>query len=240
VFRSCNALFVHTEALKLELSELAGSGHPPIFVTPHGAWSDSAYMRNGIAPEDRADRKHLLLFGLLGHYKGVHVLLDALKLLPDDYTLTIAGQPVDEAYRQLIRGKVASFAPGRVELIDRFIAEEEIPGLFSKSSLLVLPYVNFNAQSGVLHDAISWNLPVVGTDVGALGDSIRSWSLGEVVEPSNEKSLADAIVRMYQPERYAAALAGIHEAQHELNWDRTAEATVAGYRSVTEFSKTNG
>ena len=232
LFRSCDALFVHSEELKADLSGLLAHDHPPIFVTPHGAWSNAAYVRPEDATTEREERHHLLLFGMLGHYKGVHVLLDALKFLPDDYTLTIAGQPVDEAYGQLIREKVGTFAPGRVELVDRFISEEEIPGLFGKSSLLVLPYVNFNAQSGVLHDAISWNLPVVGTEVGAVGDSIREWKLGEVVEPSNEQELAAAIVRLYEPEPYAAALAGIRNAQQGLSWERTAEATIVGYTSL--------
>jgi glycosyltransferase involved in cell wall biosynthesis len=160
------------------------------------------------------------------------VLLDALNLLPDEYTLTIAGRPNSASYHELLRDKISTFAPGRVEFIDRFVADEEIPGLFAKSSLLVLPYVNFNAQSGVLHDALAWGLPVVGTDVGAIGTSIREWRIGEVVAPNNAEQLAAGILRMFEPERYAERMSGIERARQELSWERTAETTINGYKTV--------
>jgi glycosyltransferase involved in cell wall biosynthesis len=230
--RACDGLMVHSDALKQALSQMLGEGHPPIYVTPHGAWSASSQEAPVRDVSSQLALKRLLFFGIIGHYKGVHVLLDAMKLLPDDFTLTIAGRPNSASYHEQLREQIAGFPPGRVEFIDRFVADEEIPGLFAKSSLLVLPYVNFNAQSGVLHDALAWGLPVVGTDVGAIGTSIREWRIGEVVTPDNAEQLAAGILRMFEPDRYTAAMTGIERARQELSWDRTAEATIAGYKAV--------
>lgn len=236
--RACNGLMVHSEELKQSLSAILGRGHPPIFVTPHGAWSRSNRSRQTVDIPARLTRKHLLFFGIVGQYKGVHVLLEALRQLPEHYTLTIAGQPNTVEYHQRLRDMVQEFAPGRVEFIDRFVDEAEIPDLFEKSSLLVLPYVNFDAQSGVLHDAISWGLPVVGTDVGAIGTSIRNWNIGTVVEPGNAEHLATGIKALFEDEPYRAAMTGIEHSRQELGWERTALATREAYKSV--YAPTHG
>lgn len=230
--RACDGLMVHSERLKQNLSDMLGPGHPPIFVTPHGAWSGSNSRQEAASIDERLALKHLLFFGIVRHYKGVHVLLDVLRKLPSDYTLTIAGEPTTGEYHEHLRTKVETFAPGRVEFIDRFVDDAEIPDLFAKSTLLILPYVNFDAQSGVLHDAISRGLPVVGTDVGAIGVSIREWKIGEVVEPGSVDGLARGIERMFDRETYASALDGIEAAREELSWERTASATCEAYRAV--------
>ena len=123
-------------------------------------------------------------------------------------------------------------APGRVELIDRFVSEQEVADLFGRSSLVVLPYTSFAAQSGVLHQALTYALPVVVSDVGALGESVRRWGVGEVVPPGDERALAWAIEQVLDPGRYRAAVESIACIRNELTWTRTAEATIEVYRSI--------
>lgn len=228
--RPLDGLMVHSEELKSELGDLMGRKRPPIFVTPHGAWSPTGAAQDR-TPARAADR-HLLFFGIVGHYKGVHVLIKAMHLLPPDVRLTIAGNPVSEEYRMELRRMIGTLPEGRVRFIDRFIEEEEIPGLIRGSSIFVLPYVHFHAQSGVLHDAIAWERPVVGTDVGAVGPSIREWGIGEVVPPDDAKALADGILRMLEPDRFEQALKSLRRTREELSWERSAEKTLEAYRAV--------
>jgi glycosyltransferase involved in cell wall biosynthesis len=104
--------------------------------------------------------------------------------------------------------------------------------LFEQSSLVVLPYTFFAAQSGVLHDAIAHRLPVVSTDVGALGNSVRHWGIGRVVPPSDDAALAGAIREMLTQRCYTEASEAIDRARNELSWNRAAENTIEGYSSV--------
>lgn len=230
-FRLCDALFVHTEDLRKQLAEYLGTGHPPIFVTPHGVWRVTDDMDTTINPRERAQRRRLLFFGVIRPNKGLDVLLAAMKRLTN-CTLTVAGTFQESRYQKQVRALVKHLPPGRVELIDHYIEEEEMVNLFEQSSLVILPYTSFAAQSGVLHDALAYGLPVVVSDVGALGESVRRWGIGQVVPPNDSAALADAIREMLTPHRYAEASAAVDRVKRDLSWNHTAEITLEAYRSV--------
>jgi len=228
--RGNDALLVHSEGLREALSDFLGGVHPPIHVTPHGVWRTAG---RSIRPMRAVDgpRKRLLCFGAIRPCKGLHVLLRALELLPQ-CDLTVAGEPEVPRYLEQVRDLARRLPPGRVELIDRFVSEQEVADLFGRSSLVVLPYTSFAAQSGVLHQALAHARPVVVSDVGALGESVRRWGVGEVVPPGDERALAWAIEQALDPGRYRAAVESIACIRSELTWTRTAEATIEVYRSI--------
>jgi len=232
-FRACDALFVHTESLREQLAEFLGGEHPPIVVAPHGVWSFSDAARAVTGAEERVGRRRLLFFGVARRNKGLHTLLHAMKGL-DDCTLTVAGQPAEPRYQEQIQAMVRELPRGRVELIDRFIEDEQMGRIFGQSSLVILPYTSFAGQSGVLHDALAYGLPVVVTDVGALGESVLRWGIGQVVPPEDDVALAGAIREMLTPHRYVRASRAVNRVRAELSWDRSAEIMVEAYRSTSE------
>lgn len=230
-WRACDGLFVHSESLKRELAAFLGAGHPPIVVSPHGVWAAPRPDATPAESAARLARKRLLFFGVVSPYKGVDVLLRALELLPE-CSVVIAGASDDAAYAARLRDLAAGFAPGRVRIEDRFLAESEIPALFAQSTLAVLPYTRFTSQSGVLHDAVAHGVPVVGTDVGAIGESIRGWGVGEVVPSDDAEALAAGIRAALEPEAYAAAVAATDRVRAETSWRSAASVTLATYGRV--------
>jgi glycosyltransferase involved in cell wall biosynthesis len=229
-WRSCNALFVHTEDLRESLSAFLGKGHPPIFVVPHGVWSvgGDAGAEAGV---EESTRRRLLFFGVVRPNKGLHVLLRAMEEL-DDCTLTVAGAPENPRYQEQVRTLAARLPEGRVKLIERFVEDEEVAGLFGRHGLLILPYTSFASQSGALHDALAYGLPVVATDVGALGGSVRRWGVGRVAPPDDPAALAGAIQEMLEPRHYREAISAVDRAKRDLSWTRAAEITVEAYLSA--------
>ncbi len=226
-WRACHALLVHTEGLRRDLAEFLGTGHPPIHVVPHGVWSVA-----GRVPGRTVNRRpRLLFFGAIRPNKGLHVLLRAMQDLPE-CDLTVAGPSEDARYLGAARELALRLPPGRVELIDRYVSEDEMAGLFARSDLLMLPYTSFAAQSGVLYQALAHGVPVVATDVGGLGESIRQWGIGEVVPPGDERALAGAVGRMLDPARHRAAVEAIDRARDEMTWTASARATLDVYRSL--------
>lgn len=230
-WRSCSALIVHTSGLRDSLGEFLGPGHPPIFVTEHGVWEERT---SPVTPPETPAvgvPGRLLFFGVLRSNKGLHVLLSAMRHLPG-CVLTIAGEPDFGAYQDGIRAQVAGLPAGQVELHARFIEEGEIARFFDQSQVVVLPYTQFESQSGVLHQALAHGRPVVASDVGGLGESVRQWGVGEVVRPDDDRALADGVLRLLGPERYQEAAGRVAQARAERTWDRQAEATLDVYRAV--------
>ena len=133
----------------------------------------------------------ILFFGALRRNKGVDVLLEAFAALPDrDLRLMVAGRGAANVEQEV---RDAAARDPRVVAEIGFVAEARKHELFRASDLVVLPYTEFSSQSGVLHDAYAHHRPVVVTDVGALGESVRDDGSGWVVPARDAEALAQAL-----------------------------------------------
>lgn len=224
-WRQCAALFVHSTGLKEQLERELGAGAPPVVAVPHGVWS--GHGAGAAAP--RRDGT-LLLFGVMRRNKGLHLALDALRLLPGR-RLVLAGAFEDASFAREIRQRIAAEGLA-AELLDRVVPEEEIPSWFGGAALALLPYGEFHAQSGVLHMAIGYGLPAVVTDVGALGEEVRREGIGFVAPPGDPAALARAIVAALEPDAWDAARARALALARTRSWGRAAELTLEVYRRV--------
>ncbi len=133
--RLCDGLFVHTDLLAGQLAEFLGEPHPPIQVVPHGVWTVPEGQK-GPSLQERLGWKRLLCFGALRRNKGVDLLLRAAEQLPG-YSITIAGEPLHADYFQ---GEILPLVRRlrsrgiEVNLLDRFIPDEEVGTLFASHS----------------------------------------------------------------------------------------------------------
>jgi glycosyltransferase involved in cell wall biosynthesis len=232
-WKQCDALFVHTEGLGRILRQFLRSEHPPILVTPSGITETPALSLSPFDADQVVDPRHLLFFGVIRPTKGLHVLLQAMHELRD-CRLTIAGDFKEASYKKKILECIAQLPKDRVRLIDRFVDDTEIPGLFAQSGLVILPYTFFYGQSGVLRLAMKYGVPVVASEVGGSGESVRAWRVGESVPPCDPEALARAIRRVAEPQRYRAAKAAVERVRGDLTWARTAQLTWQAYGSILD------
>jgi len=156
----------------------------------------------------------LLFFGVIRPYKGLEDLIDAFSLLPRDartsWHLSIVGETWEGWTLPLQRLEQSRYR-SQVDVINRYVTDEEASAVFSRTDMVVLPYHRSSA-SGPLHMAMGVGLPVVATGVGGLVEALGDYSGGVLAEPKNPSSLAAAILE-------AAALVGHRHAQ-PMNWDK--------------------
>lgn len=150
----------------------------------------------------------VLFFGTFRSNKGIDVWLDAIERMRDREKLRFifAGRG-DEGIEHRVRR--AADQDGRISYEIGRIENDRRDELMSSASLVVLPYTDFHSQSGVLADAYALSRPVVVTDVGALGDSVRADGSGWVARPGDAQDLALTVTRALEdrPARRAAAAA---------------------------------
>ncbi len=225
----CDGLFVHTVGLRDQLSAFLGQSHPRIHVVQHGIWTVEP-IEAPIDVVERQSMRTLLAFGVIRRNKGIHVLVDAMTRLPD-YRATIVGGANDVGYVHDLQQKVANLPSASVEMRVRHIPPPEMASLFAGASAVVLPYTDFSSQSGVLHDALAFGVPVVVTNVGALGETVLAMGIGEIAMPGDSNSLADAIERLHEPARYSAAVEAVTRCRLERSWETAARDTLNGYAS---------
>lgn len=106
--------------------------------------------------------------------------------------------------------------------------------LFRNASLFVMP--SFNEAFGeVFVEAMSHGLPCIGTNSGVMPEIICGNSAGEVIEPGDEKALAEKIISFLGDVRALREVgaAGHLAVQKEYNWNNVLERI---NKVIKEFS----
>jgi glycosyltransferase involved in cell wall biosynthesis len=221
-------VIVHSESAFEELAS-RGVARARLERIPHAVF-DSRPDREPSAPNGQT----LLFFGLLRRYKGLDVLLRALPAVAreiPEVRLVVAGHPFDpvEPSQELAEELGVN---GRVDWQLGFVPEAEVPGLFERAALVVLPYRELES-SGVLATALGRGRPAVVSDIGALGPTVREFEAGRVVPPDDPDALAAACVELLaDPEALARAGAGARAARANLTWDAVAAEHERVYEAV--------
>jgi glycosyltransferase involved in cell wall biosynthesis len=174
----------------------------------------------------RSDRV-LLFFGYVRKYKGLHVLLEALALVPESLgvELLVAGEFYEDQgpYRELIASRGLG---SRVRLVPQYIPNEQVRAYFSASDAVVLPYLS-GTQSGIAQIAFNFDRPVIATSAGGLGEVVKEGLTGLVIPPDDPAALAGAIRRFYERNLGEQLTAGVRAAKQGYAWQRMAAAIEA-------------
>jgi glycosyltransferase involved in cell wall biosynthesis len=221
-----DAIIVHTRAG----ADLLGGGER-VHVIPHGAFEHLTRRPDELAlpPELAAvARPVVLYFGVVREYKGVDVLLEAMRHVPEA-ELWVVGRPLGVSMEQLRR-----LAPtGRVRFVDRYVSDAELPAFFRRADVLALPHRNVDV-SGVLFAGLAFGKAMVMSDVGGFRELVEDEGAGRLVPPGDAEALAAALTEVVEDSaqrhelehRAAAAAAGPY------SWERVAELTMAVYREA--------
>ena len=129
--------------------------------------------------------KIILFFGLIRHYKGLDILLEAManpEIKKQNIKLLIAGEFYEDKqpYLDLIQKLDLQ---NHVILHDKFIANEDVRYYFCASNLVAQTYRNAT-NSGVTMVGYYYEKPMLVTNVGGLTEIVPNEKCGYVVENS--------------------------------------------------------
>ncbi len=231
-------LIVLYENGKKQLVEYRGINADKIDVIPHGIMpvQNEQKMMDARKKLDLPDdRKILLFFGSIRPNKGLDVLLKSMQEVVryNPYILlVIAGAlPRGESfqpYSYLIEKLNLS---ENVKTFIEFIPDQEVDYYFSACDMIVLPYLQFESQSGVLFRAYAHKKTVVTSDSGAMGEIVRSDKTGEVAESGNVNSLTSAINKVLK-NMYIYQGHYTPELENKYNWEHIGRLTLQSYEKA--------
>ncbi len=218
VLRRADGVLVHTASERELAREVLDRPLEPVAVAAMAPFFQGSASDGADEGQEAADdlRHRLLFFGLVRHYKGLDVLIDALAMGPPDVSLTIAGEfwsPVEEFQARVDAHGLSD----RVEIRPGYVPADEVSELFSSVDALVLPYRSGTASQHV-ELAFAHGLPVVATQVGSLADAVRHEVDGLEVVPGDAQALAAALRRLYEPGVLATLRAGVHPISADPVW----------------------
>ncbi|MGO4600071.1 glycosyltransferase [Terrabacter sp. 2RAF25] len=151
-----------------------------------------------ISRDPRTGPTRLLALGLIREYKGIDVLLRAMRTVPE-VTLTIAGE-IWGANRGVI-GRLASdpALAGRVEIRDGYVPADALASLLADHDVLALPYRSATASQNVILGH-AHGLPVLASDISPFSQQVDDGVNGILVPPEDERALAGALRRLGDPD----------------------------------------
>ena len=151
-----------------------------------------------ISRDPRPGPTRLLALGLIREYKGIDVLLRAMRSVPE-VTLTIAGE-IWGANRGVIGRLAADPAlAGRVEIRDGYVPADALASLLADHDVLALPYRSATASQNVILGH-AHGLPVLASDIAPFSQQVADGVNGLLVPPEDERALAGALRRLGDPD----------------------------------------
>jgi glycosyltransferase involved in cell wall biosynthesis len=169
---------------------------------------------------------------LVGH-KGQRYLIDAMPLVlrevPDAHLIIFGEGDLRPALERQVK---------HLSLVKRVLLpgfREDVLSLMKTADLFVMSSVTEGLGSAVL-DAMAMGLAVVGTTAGGIPEAVVPAVTGELVEPSDPKLLAAAMVKLLKdPElRRAYGDAGRSHVANNFGVDRFVEGTLESYRRFAD------
>jgi len=167
----------------------------------------------------------VLFFGFIRKYKGLDILLDAMKLINSKHLtqnpkLLIAGEFYED--RKAYDEQIASLGiQENLILHTNFIPDNEVKNYFCAADVVIQPYRNAT-QSGVTPLAYHFEVPVIVTNVGGLPAMVPDNKVGLVAEPDAE-SLAQKIQEYFEKgEHYF--LPHLLEEKKKFSWTKMLES----------------
>jgi glycosyltransferase involved in cell wall biosynthesis len=180
----------------------------------------------------------LLFVGRLVERKGVHVLLDALALLPEEppIHLEVIG---DGPERDRLERRARALGIQDRVAFRGFVTREELEDRLRACDALTLPAVtdakgDIEGLGVVLLEAMSFGKPVVASNAGGITDIVRPGENGILVPPGDAGALAAALEAFARDPRGVRRLgtAAHRDVRERFSWDSILDRLEGVYASV--------
>lgn len=207
---------------KVRIIPLAPDDHPGV----DRAKARAAALRRELELDE--DAPVVLSLGRLAYYKGVDVLLEAMREV-SGARLVIAGEG---ELSGALRARAASLGLGRRALFVGRVADEDVPAYFELADVFAFPSVTPSEAFGIVQlDALRAGVPVVNTSLPSGVPFVSPHGVtGLTVPPADARALGAAISRILGDAELREKFSKNARARAaELSLDRMRESYLALY-----------
>jgi glycosyltransferase involved in cell wall biosynthesis len=171
--------------------------------------------------------------------KGAEYLVRAADIVVNllghkEMLFVLKGKVSEEKYLERIQKLIAEYKLGEnVKIIREFLSFEDVKRLYIASDIYVLPSLEEPCPTCLL-EPLACGKPLVGTNVGGIVTMIKDGWNGFLVEPANEKQLAEKIKYLIDhPESWEEMGKNSRRlAENEFDWKKIAEKYLEVYEEV--------
>lgn len=235
-FLFVDRFIVHSDHNKKSFSNVFNVDLNKISVVPMG--THDVYKVNNLSKSKArkelgiaGNKKVVLMFGHIRDYKGIDDGLKAFSKIKKkfkDSKLIIAGELREDwnKYQKLI---------DEMNLKDsvikdlRYIDMSKVQTYFTASGAVILPYKEFEAQSGIGNIALTFNIPLIVSDVGALPELVLN-NKKVIFKAGDYKELANKTIEVFSNKKlYNSLVNDTKKLCKKYSWKNVGEETIKVY-----------
>ncbi|MEU5944769.1 glycosyltransferase [Micromonospora sp. NPDC047465] len=227
-----------------EIGELVRLGVPRsrMVLVPCGVDQQVFRPDGPVAPRDPT-RPRIVTVGRMVERKGFQDVIRALPAVPDAECVVVGGPPArllptDDFARRLRALAESCGVADRVKLVGA-VPRTELAGWYRSADLLVAaPWYEPVGLAPL--EGMACGVPVVGSNVGGIADTVVHGLTGDLVPPRDPRALGTAIRRLLADKvrRFAYATAALDRVRSRYSWKRCAEQLSAVYATVSTVGRT--
>ena len=233
-------ILTHNKFSKNEITKII-SGSLNIHIIPHGNYlpfinieKDKSKSKKKLSlPENK---RIILFFGLIKEVKGLEILLKSLREVVDkhkDIMLLVAGKTWKNnfsRYQKIIDDEKLN---DYCILHTNFIPHSLVKYYYAASDLVVLPYKRIY-QSGVLMMTLSYNKPVLVSDLPPLTEVINDKVNGYIFKSEDSNNLTLKLNEIFLDSEKLLDISnqGFKEVKEKFDWNSIGYLTDKAYGSI--------
>ena len=216
-----------------------------VHVIPHGIDLadfdniDSSKIKNVQERFISNDKVNILFATTVTPHKGVEYLVKAANILINKHGLDIrfilAGETnIDEEFVEKIQRYIERNGLTENVIFTGFLPYEDLKALYLLSDIFVYPLLGYGGVAICLLEAMTASLPIIATNIGGLSTQVKDGWNGFLVEPRNEKQLADKIRYLVENDEIRKEMGENSRklVEKEFSWEKIAEKYVKVYKKL--------
>jgi D-inositol-3-phosphate glycosyltransferase len=227
-----------------EICELAQLGVPRQRMTLVPSGVNTGRFRPDGPAEPRSARQRILSVGRLVERKGFGDVIQAMRYVPGAECVVVGGPPADQlpadAQAKRLRALAEQFkVADRVRLVGG-VPARDMPRWYRSADVLVAAPWHEQFELAPL-EAMACGVPVIGTTVGGLTDTVVDGLTGDLVPARDPRALGSALRRLVNDKvrRFAYATAALDRARQAYSWKRVAAQVGSVYQTVSGLRRSN-
>lgn len=230
-------LVVHHMNAKETLFKDFNIKNSKVEVVPHGTFSEVSEPLPYKTKSD-AERKSALLLGSIRENKGIDLAIKAVQDIIKsgvNLELVIAGKAAvnETSYWEMCKS-IIDTSPKGIHTEERYLDDEEIFGFLEKSDFVLLPYTDFESQSGIAVLAMSNGRPIVGSNSGGLRDLIIEENTGILIKEISVNGVKESILKAIDSHTDLKLMGknAFNMFKDNFSWDKIAIKYIKMYNKV--------
>jgi len=225
-----DATIVHTETAHNEFA-LRGLDRQRLFVVPMGIPSPLPAATAGQAFRERwglHGKRLLTLFGYITPNKGYTLVADALRHLPDDVVLVIAGgarRPIEQQYVDAVERHVRKIGMTRRVIITGYLSDAEVAEAMAATDLALAPHTQATNSYSVAFP-LTYGKPTLASDLPCFREMAATSDSLELFENRSKADFRRKLVALLEDgaRREQLAANALRHAER-FRWPNVAQAT---------------